>query len=214
MPAIQKSAAAPRLTVASKPRAAQPPVRNEADRALDSLKRDSFFTDRAPSAQAIKQAREALKALDGMRGIPLAQKDKAAWLTEAKALKAAASDALNTLHDAEWAKAGGVTDAEIDAAHDKLSEFSDTIVRAEERAGIRPLPQPLNPFGPLDRAFDGVMGSAGSGVLGAILAPILVPVAVMAQVVDVITRPIQVVVWPVAQVWRGLQMLGHKLGIG
>lgn len=169
------------------------------------------FSRGGPSAAEIKQAKAAIAALATVPGVPLAQSKKAAWLEAAGAKLEAAREARGVLSDAEWAKQ--LPESEVDAARDTVRAFEDKVRSVEIRAGVRPFPKPLNPFRPVGDVSRSIMNGMGNNVLGAILAPILLPVAIVGDVVDVVTRPIQALVWPVAHAWHGLQWTGRKLGI-
>lgn len=200
----QTPAVKPALTV----KAAQAPT---ATTKQPSKTFEDHFNRTGPSAAEIKQAREAIAALAKGPGVPLLQSKKAAWLKEAGVKLEAAREARGVLQDAEWAKK--VPETETDAARDVVQDFANQIRSVEIRAGVRPFPKPLNPFRPLGDVSRSILNGMGNNVLGAILAPILIPVAIVGDIVDTITRPIQALVWPVAHAWHGLQWTGRKLGI-
>lgn len=197
------SAAAPAKTAAPKP-APQKPVANDPFG-------DDFFHKSAPSAEAIKTAKAAIAALDKMPGIPLSNTAKTAWLAEAKTKLEAANKGLDVLRDAEWEKA--LPTAELDAARDAVYDFQDKVESCEVRAGLKPWGAPLNPFRPLFQ-YTGSIGNAPNNVFGGLIAAFGIMIAIPLDIADMVTRPIQAVVWPLAQVARGLHWVGNKMGIG
>lgn len=210
MTAIQKTAA-PKVA----PKAAPKPAAKVAPKPADNFPmpsfNDEFFNRKAPSPEAIKKAKETIAALDSMRSIPLSNKAKTAWLAEAKAKHAAADKALDVLRDAEWEKK--LPAAEMDAARDAVYNFSDKIEDCEVRAGIKPWGPPLNPFRPLFQMTNG-LGNVPNNALGGLIAAFGIMIAIPVDIVDAITRPIQAVVWPLAQVARGAHWVGRQFGIG
>lgn len=211
MTAIQKTTA--RAAVVPAKAAAKPaPAPKPASPVKNDPFADEFFRRTAPSPAAIKQAKEAIAALDTMRAIPLSNKAKAAWLTEAKAKLEAANKGLDVLRDAEWEKQ--LPAAELDAARDAVYEFSDKIASCEVRAGLKPWGAPLNPFRPLFQ----YTGSIGSGLpnnaFGGLIAAFGLMIAIPLDIADAVTRPIQAVVWPLAQIARGAHWVGRQIGIG
>lgn len=172
---------------------------------------DDNFMRKAPSAEQLATARAAIKALDGMPGIPLSNKAKEAWLTQARELLAKAEAGEKLLGDAEfWTHS--VPKEESDAARERVGKFRDQIQKCEERGGFKPTPAPLSPFRPLFQAQKGMLNS--NNPLLAILGALTLPALIVVDMVDLVTRPIQLVLWPVAWAWHGVKAAGRGLGIG
>lgn len=206
---VQSNQAPVAKTPAKKaPQAAPAPKRDEFSMDFDRLS----FGKPAPTAAQIAEAKKAIDALAAAPSIPLSNKAKTAWLTEAKKQQAAAKAALDVLSDAEWEKK--IPAAEVDKARDAVYAHADKIERCEERAGLKPLPKPLNPFRPLFEYTSGIGNGLPNNAFGGIIAAFGIMIAIPLDIADMVTRPIQVVMWPVAQVWRGVQKAGHMVGIG
>lgn len=174
---------------------------------LDSLS----FGRPAPTAAAIAAAKKTIAELAATPSIPLRNEAKQGWLESAKAKQAAADAALDVLRDAEWEKKMPAED--FDAAHDAVLAHEGKIASCEQRAGLKPLPKPLNPFRPLGEYTAG-LGNLPNNAFGAIIASVGIMVTIPLDIVDGITRPIQAALWPVAHAWRGLVKAGNMVGIG
>jgi hypothetical protein len=210
MTAIQKKSPA-----AVAPKAAPKPAPKPATKPADNFPmpsfNDEFFNRKAPSPEAIKKAKETIAALASVPGIPLSNKAKTPWLADAKAKKAEADKALDVLRDAEWEKK--LPAAEMDAARDAVYKFDEKIESCEVRGGLKPWGAPLNPFRPLFQMTNN-LGNVPNNVFGGLIAAFGVMIAIPVDIVDAVTRPIQAVLWPVAQVARGLHWVGNQVGIG
>jgi hypothetical protein len=192
------------------------PAKKAAERSaeLDQLKMDMDKMDfgrPAPSAAAIAAAKKTIAELAATPGIPLRNEAKQGWLETAKKKQGAAEKALDVLRDAEWEKK--MPAAEVDAAHDAVLKHADKIESCEQRAGLKPVPKPLNPFRPLGEYTAG-LGNLPNNAFGGIIAAFGIMVTIPLDIVDGITRPIQAVLWPVAHAWRGAVKLGNMVGIG
>jgi hypothetical protein len=201
-----KTTAPAAKTAAAKP-AAPAVKRDEAKMALDELS----FGRPKPTAAQIADAKKTIAKLADAPSIPLKNAEKAAWIADAKTRLAGAEAALDVLRDAEWEKL--LPAAELDAARDAVYDYADKIESAEVRAGIKPQPKPLNPFRPLFE-YSKSIGNAPNNIFGALIASFGIIVAIPLDIADLVTRPIQAVMWPVAHAWNGIQKVGQKLGIG
>lgn len=173
--------------------------------------KDSLALSSAPS-MTLEQAKKAIADLANTPSIPLSNAAKKTWLDTEKKRQAAAEKANDVLSDA-WMNQKISMD-ELDAATQPMQDHADKIARCEERAGLKPLPKPLNPFRPLGEFTSGLTNNVGNNVLGGIIAGFGVMVTIPLDIVDGVTRPIQAAVWPVAWAWRGVQQAGHAIGIG
>lgn len=211
MTAIQKTTARPAAVAPKKAPAPKPAPVKQSPVANDPFA-DEFFRRTAPSPAAIQEAKKAIADLGTMRSIPLSNKAKTAWLAEAKTKLEAANKGLDVLRDAEWEKK--LPAAEMDAARDAVYDFQDKIEDCEVRAGLKPWGPPLNPFRPLFQYTGSIGNGLPNNAFGGIIAAFGIMIAIPLDIVDAITRPIQAVVWPVAQIARGAHWVGRQFGIG
>lgn len=200
-------------TVKPQPRAAKPAAPAAKPEASSNV---GFMSDaimnKAPSKEALRQARADVAALASMPSIPLSNSAKKAWLADANARLTKAEKGAELLQDASfWHKS--VPNAESDKARDTVLDFKDTIEDCEMRAGLKPYPRPLNPFRPLNQATDAVTGNMGNPV-GAVVGVVALPVTIVVDAMDKVTRPVQAVAYPFHWAYLGLRSAGRKLGIG
>ncbi|MOA07206.1 hypothetical protein D3C78_1268920 [compost metagenome] len=203
---VEKSAAAPAAKAPAQ-KAAAPAQEAKMSMDFDTLS----FGRPAPTAAQIAAAKKTIAELASTPGIPLRNDAKQGWLETAKQKQAAAEAALDVLRDAEWEKK--LPQDDLMAARDAVHQHADQIVRCEERAGLKPMPKPRNPFRPLGENTAAI-GNAPNNIFGALIASFGLMVAIPLDIVDGITRPIQAVMWPVAHAWRGAVKLGNMVGIG
>jgi hypothetical protein len=176
---------------------------------LDSADFGSF---RKATPAQLDQARKAIAALAQTPSIPLKNAEKGAWLEAAKKRQAEAEKGLEVLRDAEFFNKQLSTE-EVDALSEAVSKHADQIESCEQRAGLKPMPKPLNPFRPLGEYTRG-LNSLPNNVFGALVKSIGIMATIPMDIVDGITRPVQAVLWPVAWAWRGVQKAGSAIGIG
>lgn len=122
--------------------------------------------------------------------LPLSNEKKKAFVAEAKAVLAQAEQAESRLF---FARDGQDRHAGFDA----VSKLRDKVALAERRmGGDSPLGEPLNPFRPLfqvTKASEDLMSRGGLwAIIG--IAPLIV--APVIDTMDLVSRPIQAVVWP------------------
>jgi hypothetical protein len=170
---------------------------------------DDFSFNKPPSAAKLAEARKQVATLATLKPIPLSNKEKETWLKDAQALKAAAEPGVKVLEDAAFFTKS-VPDAEADAARTALQKVEDQIELCQERAGTKPGFYPLNPFRPINQFQKGIEGQMGNP-LGAIIGVVTLPVAITLDIIDLVTRPVQVVAYPFEWAWVGLKKAGQKL---
>jgi hypothetical protein len=150
-----------------------------------------------------------VKLLDGVKAIPLKDADKAAWLTAAQATRDQAAEGVKVLEDAAFFTKS-VPDAEADAAREKLSKLDDQIQQCKDRKANGAGFYPLNPLRPLNQFRKGIEGQMGNP-LGAIIGVVTLPVAMTLDIVDIVTRPLQLVAYPFEWAAYGIKKAGSKL---
>ncbi|MDB5097462.1 MAG: hypothetical protein JWM80_1883 [Cyanobacteria bacterium RYN_339] len=206
---IQKTSNTPAAKPPVKATPAPAPANKPAAANTPSLGNDDFAFNKVPSAAKLAEARKQVATLGSMRPIPLANKDKAAWLQEAQALRAGAEPGVKVLEDADFFTKS-VPAAEADAARAALQKLDDQIELCQERGGTKPGFHPLNPFRPINQFQKGIEGQMGNP-LGAILGIVTLPAAITLDIVDLVTRPVQVVAYPFEWAWVGVKKAGQKL---
>jgi hypothetical protein len=172
--------------------------------------KDSLALSSSP-AMSVEQAKKAIADLANTPSIPLSNAAKKTWLETEKKRQTEAEKANDVLSNA-WMD-GKISMDDLDKLTQPLQDHADKIARCEERAGLTPLPKPLNPFRPLFGYTNG-LGNLPNNALGGIVAAFGIMVAIPLDIVDAVTRPVQAVLWPVAWGWRGIQQAGHAIGIG
>jgi hypothetical protein len=166
----------------------------------------------AGAAPSIDEARKTIADLAKTPSIPLSNEKKKTWLETEKKRQDAAEKASEVLSNA-WMD-GKLSMDDMDKATEPLHAHADLIARCEERAGLKPLPTPLNPFRPLFGFTNGLGNNLPNNALGGIVAAFGVMIAIPLDIADMVTRPIQAAVWPFAWAWHGAQKAGHAIGIG
>lgn len=206
---INKTTNAPAAKPPVQAKATKPAANKPAANAASTLNNDSFDFNKPPSAQKLADARAAVKLLDGVKAIPLKDADKAAWLTSAQATRDKAAEGVKVLEDAAFFTKS-VPDAEADAAREKLSKLDDQIQQCKDRKETGAGFYPLNPFRPLNQFQKGITGQMNNP-LGAIIGVVTLPVAITLDVMDMVTRPVQVVAYPFEWAAYGIKKAGSKL---
>lgn len=173
--------------------------------------KDQLALSGAP-AMTVEQAKKAIAELANTPAIPLSNAAKKTWLETEKKRQAAAEKANEVLNGAWMDQKISMDD--LDAATKPLQDHAEKIARCEERAGLKPLPKPLNPFRPLGEFTSGLTNGVPNNALGGVIAGFGLMVTIPLDIMDGVTRPIQAAVWPVAEAWRGIQKAGHAIGIG
>jgi hypothetical protein len=197
-------AAKPPVQAKSTPAPTKPAANN-----APAIANDSFDFNKPPSAQKLADARAAVALLATVKPIPLADKQKDAWLADAQQIHDKAAAGAKVLEDAAFFTKS-VPDAEADKAREALFKLEDQIQQCKDRKTTGAGFYPLNPFRPLNQFQKGITGQMDNP-LGAIIGVVTLPVAITLDIVDMVTRPVQVVAYPFEWAAYGIKKAGSKL---
>lgn len=181
-----------------------PKAAAEPEALASSLSTDVFRSN--PEQLKAAQATLARVQVLAEGSLPLSNAKKKAFLQEARALLAEAEQAESRLFFAN--------SPSLESSREAVSKLRTKVEWAEMRSGEKPMPAPMNPFRPLfpvSKASEEMLSQGGLWALVGIFPAIVAPVI---DTIDLVTRPVQAVVWP----FHALFNLGHKgvqqLGIG
>lgn len=163
--------------------------------AAPSLGKDQLLRSPLTAAQ-VDTLQQAVAALEGLPPVPAGVAAKREWLqTHGPTLESAkqAASALGT--SAFFHKVPEQTVA--DAAGARVRKAEAKFQEVEEEAGLREPVAPASPFRPLFGYSQGVKGLMGSGPLGAVVGLLVLLPAVVLDIADMVTRPLQALAFPV-----------------
>ena len=190
-PITKPVAAAPAAKPVARP-AAKPAAPAAEAKAFDS----DFFNRTPPTKAQLDADRAAVAALDALPKVPLGREAKREWLAANKPKIEAAKKGLDALEDAAfWHKS--VPQAELDVAREKLWKLEDKLQGIEEAAGTIAPTKPASPIRPLYQLTDGCKDMMGRNPLLAIVGIVAIIPAMVIDTVDMVTRPLQAIAYPV-----------------
>ena len=196
--------ASPALPQAPRTSAPPPPRKPEAKAQMAS---DSFVSSPPTQAQ-LDGYRAAIAALDGVPKPPSGVAAKRAWLEAHGPTHEAAERAVDALRSAAFFHNVPAA-TEVDALEAKARKAGDRRRETEEEAGLREPSKPASPFRPMFGFSDAVRGWMGHPV-GAVIGGVAIVPAMLLDVVDAVTRPLQALVYPAARLKYSLDKAQYE----